>query len=297
MLVRRVAVAVAALLVLGGGIAWGVAARGPSEAGSARREQELFRDRAAAVARAWPGSAAERAWRSGYHPLGALSVPPEGGFRDVADRRAFDGGLFELRAALPRSGGPEGAVVWADGSRASVGVLSARDAYAGLTRLRPACSARCTGHRLVVTAVRPGTARLATSRGRATVPAWLFTVRGYDRPVVRVATAGNGPALGALPEAEYSGPGREAVEYVAPAAPGDRRLTVGTGHGGCATGWGVRVYETDRVVVVGGWSRDAGGPCTSELLVDPVTVALARPLGSRTVLDAVTAAPLEARPW
>ena len=42
---------------------------------------------------------------------------------------------------------------------------------------------------LLVTGVTLGTVTLRTSRGEASVPAWLFTVRELATPVARVAVA------------------------------------------------------------------------------------------------------------
>ncbi|MFF3448287.1 hypothetical protein ACFYXJ_14275, partial [Streptomyces sp. NPDC002667] len=138
-------------------------------------------DRARRVAAAWEGSEAARVWREGYYPLGAAVQLPDGAFRDDADKRAYATQNFELRVPLPGAPVKRGRIRWGDGGSLTVPLVSARAAFEAFGR------GRNSGPALTVTGVRFGDMTVATSRGAAAVPAWLFTVKGYDTPLRRVA--------------------------------------------------------------------------------------------------------------
>ncbi|MCH6159713.1 hypothetical protein [Streptomyces marispadix] len=67
-------------------------------------------------------------------------------------------------------------------------------------------------------------------------------------------------------------------------------LTVTVGHGGCETKYGARVQETDKLVIVSGWSKKdkKADFCTKQIVTDKAKVELKSELGKRTVVDAAT---------
>jgi hypothetical protein len=67
-------------------------------------------------------------------------------------------------------------------------------------------------------------------------------------------------------------------------------LTVTVGHGGCETKYGARVHETDKLVIVSGWSKQdkKADFCTKQIVMDKSKVELKSELGKRTVVDAAT---------
>jgi hypothetical protein len=67
-------------------------------------------------------------------------------------------------------------------------------------------------------------------------------------------------------------------------------LTVTVGHGGCETKYGARVQETDKLVIVSGWSKKdkKADFCTKQIVMDKAKVELKSELGKRTVVDAAT---------
>jgi hypothetical protein len=150
------------------------------------------------------------------------------------------------------------------------------------------------GPELVVTGARLGRTELATSRGPATVPAWLFTLRGYDTPLKRVALAPSkapGPPIG--PAAKAPGDELRPLEQVVRTARDGRSVTLLAGHGECDDGPAVAVLETAGSVVLSGSIRNPGeGDCPAVLKFTKVTVTLARPLGDRVLLDAFTGRPV-----
>ncbi|MBQ1088952.1 hypothetical protein [Streptomyces sp. B93] len=255
------------------------------------RDGEAAAERAArarAVAGAWDGSEAEKAWRDGFHPLGDLVQLPEDAFHSDGDKRAYVAGDLVLRGELPTVAPARGRVTWPDGETLGLPLTTARGAYDELAR------GGGDGPHLTVTGARLGATTLATSRGPATVPAWLFTLKGYDTPMKRVAVAPSAlpePPVAAVREFEHGGLWR--LPRLVTVAPDGRSLVVAAGHGACDDGPGVDVLETGGSVVlsahvVGG----TGGECPAVMLEKDVTVRLERPPGERLVLDAVTGRPV-----
>lgn len=81
------------------------------------------------------------------------------------------------------------------------------------------------------------------------------------------------------------------LEAAQPSAHGkDDHLTVTVGHGGCETKYGAHVRETDKLVIVSGWSKEdkKADFCTKQIVTDKAKVELNKPLGERKVVDAAT---------
>ncbi|MEV0220144.1 hypothetical protein [Streptomyces sp. NPDC050704] len=246
-------------------------------------------DRAQQVADAWEGSDAARLWREGYFPMGEAVQLPDGAFRNEADKRAYTTQNFELRGSLPDEALKKGQVRWRDGDSLPVSVASAQAAYEKLAR------GGNSGPRLTVTGARLGDMAMFTSRGMAKVPAWHFTVKGYDTPLKRAAVAPSKLArspIKALPRDKASAELSPLAGLVTVAKDG-RTLTVRAEHGSCDDGPAVDVLEGEDNVVFSGWIRGVSdGPCTMDLRFKKVTVKLDRPLDDRMVLDAFTGRPV-----
>lgn len=252
-----------------------------SESGSGARARQ--------VADAWDGSEAAEVWTKGYYPMGEAVQLPENAFRNKADKRAWTTQNIRLRGELPATSPKDGQVRWENGDSLTRPLTGARKAYESVAR------GRNDGPHLTVTGAKPGEMTLATSRGPATVPAWLFTLEGYDTPLKRVAVS---PSK--LPKPPIK-PAREVpTDELTPlprliemAPPDGRSVTVETGHGACDDGPAVDVLQTDGSVVLSAsvvGTKD--GPCTSQLLFEEVTVKLDRPVGDRILLDAFTGRPV-----
>ncbi|MGP4004644.1 hypothetical protein [Streptomyces sp. 8N706] len=245
-------------------------------------------DRARHVADAWDGSKAAEVWSKGYYPMGEAVQLPENAFRSAADERAYATQNFVLRGELPAAPQKNGQVKWERGGSLALPLVGARKAYETVAR------GSNDGPHLTVTGAKLGEMTLATSRGPATVPAWLFTLEGYDTPLKRVALS---PSQ--LPEPPIK-PAREMpTDELAPldrlveVAGDGRSVTVIATHGSCDDGPAVDVLETSGSValsasVVG--TKD--GPCTADLRVKEMTVKLDRPVGDRLLLDAFTGRPV-----
>ncbi|MFC5202518.1 hypothetical protein [Streptomyces kaempferi] len=274
-----------ALLAAGSGAVAGCGGTGPGgDTGSeARREA-----RARRVAEAWDGSGAARTWRAGYHPMGEAVQPPAGGFHAGADTRAFTTQNFVLRGTLPAAGPAEGTVRWRSGAPLVLPLTGAREAYESVAR------GGDDGPHLTVTGARPGAMTLATSRGPATVPAWLFTLEGYDTPLKRAAVAPSKlprPPIG--PQREVSTSQLAPLAGLVEVAGDGRSVTVTAEHGACDDGPAVHVLETGGGVVLSAFVTGVReGPCAGVMLLEEVTVRLAGRVGDRVLLDAFTGRPV-----
>ncbi|MGN9813853.1 hypothetical protein ACTMUQ_00740 [Streptomyces sp. SD11] len=260
---------------------------GAGVGGDSAHGPEGSTERAREVAEAWAGSNAARIWRERYFPMDDAVQLPEGAFRSKADERAYATQNFELGGPLPSRSPKEGEVRWRDGDALALPVSSARAAYEKLAR------GRNSGPSLVVTGARPGTMSLDTSRGPATVPAWLFTVKGYDTPLKRVAVAPSKlprPPIGPL---DQSTGFLQPLSGLSSMSRDERTVTLRAQHGACDEGPAVAVLETaDNVVFSAGVRDPSDGPCTSEMRSKKVRVKLDRPVGDRMLLDALTGRPV-----
>lgn len=294
--------AVGATRPAAGGQASAVSSQPPSPASAAASPQGVnvaaFNALARQEASAWPNSPLGKVWKTGLVvPLADdLSSGPSGGFPSAETKEAFGNGNLVFTGPPP-SGGPAGVVTWPDGSSMKVPVLSEAQAFSVLQNNTVGRCPSCVTTPLAVTAAKPATMRVATSRGAASVPAWSFTLRGVSAPVIEAALSPDSYVT------EYSlhapavrlGPlGKGFVGAVAATpAVGGRTLTLMLEGSPCDTTWGGLVTEAGDVVIAGGWMHDPypDAPCAGSLVGRTVTVRLARPLGDRVVLDAATGWP------
>ncbi|MFE9188816.1 hypothetical protein ACFYL6_04310 [Micromonospora sp. NPDC007208] len=287
--------------------------------GSPTRGAEAFDQRAGQVAEAWrPGPE----WRTGYVPLeGPTLLTGDPGFTPETEA-AFRAGWYREQVGIPptRVGGE---IQFPDG-RLRLPLVSAAEAYQQLDQGDPlpcpgrpkrpgrptpggptvepgpdgwaTSSTQTACLPLTVTAVTFGAVPVRTSRGVAQVPAWLFTTKELATPVARLAVA----PTAVTPVPEPTAPARPLPDGLVAAqnlaAVDGARLTVRLGVGACDTGITPLVWERPDVVVVGGSVTRATGECIDLLKLEPVTVTLAAPLGTRPVLDVFTGAPLSIAP-
>ncbi|MGN9779251.1 hypothetical protein ACTMS0_26335 [Micromonospora sp. H33] len=285
----------------------------PNVGPPSHRSWPAFDERAAAVAEAWRP---DPRWNSGYVPLQEPTVLVGNPGFSPDTEAAFRAGWYREQIPLPAARPADGTVRFPDGTL-TVPLVGAAEAYRQLDQGDPPpCGGRpkdpgtpppagsggpddpvssapqtaCIP--LTVTGVELGTVPVRTSRGEAQVPAWLFTVDELTARVARLAVAP--AAVGAVPEPSV--PAAPPPDGVVGAqdlrAVDGATLTVRLGIGACDTGTTPLVLERDDVVVVGGGVIRSTGVCTDQLLLEPVTVRLAAPLGERPVLDVLTGTPL-----
>nr|MDT0659183.1 hypothetical protein [Micromonospora sp. DSM 115978] len=283
----------------------------PSDGSPAPPDQrwESFHQRAAEVAEAWQATADRDAWQTGFVPLQDLTtIGPDAQFTDDT-KQAFAAGWYREQTPPPVDQPPDGTIRFPDGTL-DVPLLSAAEAYQEIDHGDPPpCPGRPAApppaptdgpdssvsadasHAclpLTVTAIELGTTTIRTSRGDATVPAWLFTIEELAGQVARVAV--DPAAISAVPEAPSPAatPAPELVAAQDIIAVDGAELTYRLGVGACDENITPLVEERDDLVLVGGGVTRGSGVCTDQLLIEPVTVTLDEPLGDRPVLDALT---------
>jgi hypothetical protein len=159
--------------------------------------RSLFEARGRQVADEWQAMpSAVR--RGGFSPLQALTMEP-GDLSEPWDTYVYRGAYW-LRTELPSPPAGPGQVRFANSEPMAVPLVAADQAFSKVNKVvcaadRPllepgqpdpsgkACFA------LPVTEVRLGEVPMQTTRGPATVPAWLFTVPGLPAPIARVAVS------------------------------------------------------------------------------------------------------------
>jgi hypothetical protein len=264
----------------------------PSTAGQSG--PAAFVARARQVTAQWDRSRAARAWRAGLVLMDAsdLTPVPSKGFSTGPEKLAFMSGHFRLAGVLP-AGPLPGMVRWANGTTLRLPLLSARAAFAELAAERPCAVPNACGQ-LTVTGAEPGVVTVRTSRGPASVPAWRFTVAGLGWKVSEVAVARSAfvvlPGYGPIPSA---GRNTQGVSELTAVSGNGRALRLIFFGGACDAAWGAYTYESGSTVVVGSWGRSsANGPCPAVGIGRTARVTLARPLGTRVVLDVASGLPL-----
>ncbi|MEU6826653.1 hypothetical protein ABZ921_39125 [Streptomyces atriruber] len=273
-------------VALSGALVAAASACGKQEAAPADGTDDALAARARQVAEAWDGSAAAAAWRTGYHPTRETVQLPRGGLRGRADEQAFEDGRFVLRGELPGPEPRDGRVRWPGGATLTRPLVGADESYRRLARSRGAGKPHLT-----VTGVERGEMRMATSRGPATVPAWLYTLDGYASPLRQAAVLPSKPPRPPIGRA-HDLPGLPLDRLVRTAADG-RSVTVIALHGACDDGAAVNALETAGSVVLASSVKGADdGICTTQAKMQRVTVELDRPVGDRVLLDAHTGRPV-----
>ena len=224
-----------------------------------------------------------RANRRPIVPLGAgLVLDPSSAFPNTAGKLAYLEGRFVLSTALPA--GPTAAGRYP--------VIPAATAYGRL---------RATGRPqpdevapLIVTSVRLGTARFATDRGRASLPAWQFYFRGIAAPASVLALAP--PNLFTAPALHRFGPpgAGSSIEDSATASHAGTLLTLAfpgapRGTGPCQASYSASALADQRAVAVTitatGAPVASGVACPAIAVTRTAVVRLARPLGARVLVS------------
>ncbi|MEB8342433.1 hypothetical protein [Streptomyces endophyticus] len=267
-----------------------VAAAGCGSEKMAEDGGDALAERARQVADAWDGSSAATAWRAGYHPTGEAVRLPRGGLHDGADQQAYERRNFKVRGTLPDAGPKDGTVSWAAGHSVTRPLVGAKEAYDTLA------GPRAEGKpQLAVIGVELGRMRMSTSRGPASVPAWVFTLDGYASPLKQAAAVPSKTPRSPV-KAAHDLPDPPLNRLLKVSADG-RAVTVVALHGVCDDGPTVDALETRGSVVLSAsvTGRDPGRICTKQAKLERVEVRLREPLGDRVLLDAHSGKPVPYR--
>ncbi|MEV4202024.1 hypothetical protein [Micromonospora globbae] len=208
------------------------------------------------------------------------------------NKLALSAGMIDARGPLPDPPRETGTVTWESGQKRQVPLLSAE---AALRRLREAGDGPCPGCvPLEVTAARLSTARIATTRGPAVVPAWEFALAGTRVRLTRVAVADEAVVTVTPPPWDPdAAPGGHTIQSATTTVDA-RELTVtfvgspGPASEPCGVDYTAEAVESATAVVVIVTGRGHGdGPqaCPAIGATRTATAELERPLGERAVLE------------
>ena len=271
---------------------------------AAAAPKDPFQTRAAVVAKAWEDSGILKAWTTGFVPLEELRIDPvvsgKGPNEDFGI--SYTNGCIRTRSPLADKAG-HGIVRFADGTSLPVPLVGAQTAYSRLPKRSANCPMADKPSWLTITAARLSTVEIRTTRGQGIVPAWHYTVAGLTQPFISVAVAPS--AISALPHLKLGEhqPGRDglvsagglaAKKANGSSAPKGDVLVFRIRFGACDKDPRGLVQETSELVIIGGsvTPNTSGLPCVAMQQRRQVEVRMKEPVGSRVIVDAVSAIPM-----
>ncbi|TYB38316.1 hypothetical protein FXF50_11795 [Micromonospora sp. AP08] len=235
-----------------------------------------------------------------FVPVGELTrqlgdwEPANGSYKE-----SLSAGLVEAASTLPVAPQPAGTIVWANGIRQDVPLISADGA---LAQLRAAGTGDCSGCApLKLTGARLTTMTVPTTRGLATAPAWEYTLAGTTVRLARVAVDPSAILRVTPPPWDADQPHEGLAIESATTTTASSELTVTfTGATGpnsepCGADYGAEAAESDLavVVIVIEYRHAKDEACPAIGAQRSATLKLSRPLGERAVLEVTQGLPVE----
>ncbi|MFG3301437.1 hypothetical protein [Micromonospora chersina] len=235
-----------------------------------------------------------------FVPVGELTrqlgdwEPANGSYKE-----ALSAGRVEAASTLPEGPKSAGSIVWANGTRQDVPLISADGA---LAQLRAAGTGDCSGCApLKLTGARLTTMTVPTTRGPATAPAWEYILDGTTVRLARVAVDPSA-IVRVTPQpwdADHPHEGL-AIESATTTTASSELTVTFTGVPGpsskpCGADYGAEAVESDLavVVIVIEYRHAKDEACLDIGAQRSTTVKLSRPLGERAVLDVTQGLPVE----
>lgn len=219
-------------------------------------------------------------------------------FDTSEQKAAWGAGHIAIAPGVKLGSGGTTRIDFGDGSNFSASVLDPRRAlseaigtpYDNCGHLAVPAS-KC---RLTITGGSLKTADVETSKGRATVPTWSFTVRGLSRPIVAVAISQDvlKPVAEPTPPPGLAEPDRDSPVVGRLTRIGGDTITFTLHHGACDTNLQAHAIEYDDMVLIGGSHTNEQVACRAVGVSTPATLTLAQPLGNRPIINAITGARL-----
>ncbi|MGW4155172.1 hypothetical protein ACWEDF_18660 [Micromonospora chersina] len=235
-----------------------------------------------------------------FVPVGELTrqigdwEPANGSYKE-----SLSAGRVEAASTLPVAPQQAGTIVWTNGIRQDVPLISADEA---LAKLRAAGTGDCSGCApLKLTGARLTTMTVKTTRGPATAPAWEYTIDGTRVRLARVAVDPSAVVRVAPPPWDADDPHEGlAIESAATTTASSELTVTFTGApdpGGkpCGADYSAEAVESDLavVVIVIEYRHAKDEACADIGAQRTATVKLSRPLGERAVLEVTQGLPVE----
>ncbi|MEU1684108.1 hypothetical protein [Micromonospora sp. NPDC005707] len=220
--------------------------------------------------------------------------PASGSYKET-----LSAGRVEAATTLPESPKSAGTIVWANGTRHDVPLISAGGA---LAQLRASGTGDCSGCApLKLTGARLTTMTVPTTRGPATAPAWEYTLDGTTVRLARVAVDPSAIVRVTPPpwDADHPHEGL-AIESATTSTASNEMTVTFTGAPGfsskaCGADYSAIAVESDLavVVIVIEYRHAKDEVCLAIGAPRNATLKLSRPLGERAVLEVTQGLPVE----
>ena len=269
---------------------------------SSAQGADLHRQAQEALAR-WDAAVSAGAGGSGFVLVGDPTLMVGDDWGPNIDggnaKMAWYAGLFEVANPLPPEAPQDGKIQWPDGNTHAVPVISAQMAFSDMKAAGVSPCPTCTP--LQITGARLMTATFQSSRGPVLAPAWEFSLKDTNVKLdqVAVGTDFTAPPV-PTPSGEATGQ-QEAQPWVGPPVQSatvdasGMTLTVTVvgapdpGDKPCGADYTAEAVESDSGVVVIVYEHRSPSTvpvaCTLVGAARTVPVTLAKPLGSRTLID------------
>jgi hypothetical protein len=257
--------------------------------GSARAHQQ-----AQAALDRWAAAVAIAGGQQAFVPVGELTGQIGNWEEPVGDnnKRALYAGMLVPATELPTESPGDGQIRWEDGTSKAVDTITAAQA---MHDLKAAATAPCPDcEPIQVTGARLSEATITTSRGSATAPAWEFVLTGTSVVVTQIAVAAPDRITVTPPPWDSNDPPVGVSIESASGTVGGRQLTValtGPQEGAdkpCGSDYTTEAVESSTAIVVivtEHANLPVGGACDLVGYRREAPVALAAPLGDRTLLE------------
>ena len=265
---------------------------------SSAQVADLHRQAQEALAR-WDAAVAAGAGGSGFVLVGDSTLMVGDDWGPNMDggnaKMAWGAGLFAAANELPAEEPPAGKIQWPDGTTSAVPVISALTA---LTDMKAAGLSPCpTCTPLQITGARLMTATFQSSRGPVLAPAWEFSLKDTDVKLdqVAVGTKFAAPPVPTTNDQQVAQPWVGPPPQSATVDASGITLTVTVvgapdpGDKPCGADYTAEAVESDAAVVVIVYEHRSPSTvpvaCTLVGAARTVPLTLAKPLGSRTLID------------
>ena len=226
-----------------------------------------------------------------FSPVGDLTGQIGDWEADIGDnnKMALGSGVIEAWAPLSNTVPSPGKIEWSDGTTESAALMSAADALAAIRKdsVQPCPTCRALEVTTATLAARP----IDTTRGKATVPVWTFTLAGTSVVITRVAVQRSvtvepppwdptNPPVGiSIDRAQISSDDMSlTVSFVGAPDPASKP---------CGEDYTAEAVESDSavVVIVHVHRNPTSGGCSLVGFERFATARLAAPLAGRAVLE------------
>jgi hypothetical protein len=265
---------------------------------------DALRQRAQAVLAAWDTAqtGSQAAGLVIAEGMSTLMVGPDWGSAiDGGNAKmAMMAGLFAAETPLSADTPPPGQVRWKDGTTQTLPVRSAAEAFEAMKADAEAIGSCKTCTPLTVTGATLVTATFRTSRGEADAPAWEFSLKDtpvrMDRVAVLVAPAAPAAIAVDIPSGAFR-IDRATIDT------SNLQLTVtftgapDSGDRPCGADYDAEAVESSVAIVVVVHAHEHVSllpvACSAVGAWRTATAGLAKPLGTRVLLDIISAEPIQ----